>query len=298
MPPRLAQASAICGLLAGPALFLGTLAGAFAQPDEFSIVDHASSDLGAMTADSAWLSNVGSNLAGFLLFVFAIGLWRSLGRRPAARIGSVLVGLAAVATFLTGVFRLDCRDIDEGCEPVSSWHANAHIIDAGITVIAFLLAPFVLAWALRSAQGWPDLTIPTLCFGVGTIVVAVVGGAIGPGFASLLAVLVRFAWITVLALRMQRLSRATRLVAPSLADPQARRWSATTPAGLLGSSPPERTRRTPEPPRGGSLQPAPGRAAAGRTRPNHQRSLRRSPFGSAQQPRDRSDSLGNRPSNE
>jgi hypothetical membrane protein len=219
MPPRLAQASAICGLVAGPVLFLGTLAGALAQPDEFSIVNHASSDLGAMTADSAWLSNVGSNLAGFLLFVFAIGLWRSLGRRPAAGIGSVLVGLAGGATFLTGVFQLDCREIDEGCEPVSSWQANAHIIDAGITVIAFLLAPFVLSWALRSAPGWPDLTIPTLCFGLGTIVVAVVGGAIGPGFASLLAVLVWFAWITVLALRMHRLSRATRLAAPSLADP-------------------------------------------------------------------------------
>jgi hypothetical membrane protein len=77
MPPRLAQASAICGLLAGPVLFLGTLAGALAQPDEFSIVNHASSDLGAMTAHSAWLSNVGSNLAGFLLFVFAIGPIRS-----------------------------------------------------------------------------------------------------------------------------------------------------------------------------------------------------------------------------
>lgn len=203
MPPRLAQASAICGLLAGPVLFLGTLAGALAQPDEFSIVNHASSDLGAMTADSAWLSNVASNLAGVLLFVFAIGLWRSLGHRLAARIGSVLVGLAGVATFLTGVFRLDCREIDEGCEPISSWHANAHIIDAGITVIAFLLAPFVLAWALRSAPGWHDLSIPTLAFGVGVMMIAIGGGAIGPGVASLLAVLVWFVWITVLAIRMR-----------------------------------------------------------------------------------------------
>src|SRR4029453_2072547 len=116
MPPRLAQASAICGLVAGPVLFLGTLAGAVAQPDEFSIVNPAGSALGAMTADSAWLSNVGSNLAGFRLFVFAIGLWRSLGRRPAAGVCSVLVGPAGGGTFLTGVFPLDCREIDEGCE--------------------------------------------------------------------------------------------------------------------------------------------------------------------------------------
>jgi hypothetical protein len=211
--------SAVSGLLAGPVLFVSTGAGVVAQPDEFSVVNHASSDLGAMTADSAWLSNVGSNLAGLLLFLFAIGLWRSLGRHPTARIGSVLVGIAAAATFLTGIFRLDCREIDQGCEPVSSWHTNAHIIDAGLTVIAFVLAPFVLARALRFATGWQDLSIPTLAFGIGVIVVGVVGGAIGPGAASLLAVLVWFAWITILAIRMHRLSRATRLVVPSLADP-------------------------------------------------------------------------------
>jgi hypothetical membrane protein len=200
-------------------LFTTTGAAVLAQPEEFSVVNHASSDLGAMTADSAWLSNLGSNLAGFLLFLFAVGLWRSLGRHPTARIGSVLVGIAAAATFLTGIFRLDCREIDKGCEPVSSWHANAHIIDAGLTVVAFALAPFVLARGLRFATGWRDLSIPTLSFGIGTIVVGVVGGAIGPGAASLLAVLVWFIWITILAIRMHRLSRAARLVVPSLADP-------------------------------------------------------------------------------
>ena len=66
---------AICGLLAGPVLLVGTVAGALAQPDEFSIVDHDNSDLGAATADSPWLSNqLGSNLPGLLLLVFAIGL--------------------------------------------------------------------------------------------------------------------------------------------------------------------------------------------------------------------------------
>jgi hypothetical protein len=54
---------------------------------------------------------------------------------------------------------------------------------------------------------------------VGTIVFAVAGGAVGPGFASLLAVLVWYVWITVLALRMLRLSRATAAIAQSLADP-------------------------------------------------------------------------------
>jgi hypothetical membrane protein len=206
---QLQSGSAISGLLAGPVLFISTGAAVLAQPTDFSVVNHPSSDLGAMTADNPWISNVGSYLTGVLLFVFAVGLWRSLGRRPAARAGSVLVGVAALATFLTGVLRLDCREIDEGCEPVSSWHANAHVIDAGIVALAFVVAPFVLARGLRLVAEWRDLSIPTLLFGIGTIAVGIVAGALGPGAASLLAAVVWFAWITILAIRMHRLSRET-----------------------------------------------------------------------------------------
>jgi hypothetical protein len=52
-------------------------------------------------------------------------------------------------------------------------------------VIALVLAPFVLARALKFVPAWRDLWIPTLVFGVGTIAAAVVGGAIGDGVASL-----------------------------------------------------------------------------------------------------------------
>ncbi len=79
---------AICGLLVGPVLFLTTVGAVLAQPDEFSVVNHENSDLGAETANSPWIANqLGSNLPGLLLFVFAIGLWRSLGRHRSTRIG-------------------------------------------------------------------------------------------------------------------------------------------------------------------------------------------------------------------
>ncbi len=197
--------SAICGLLAGPVLFVGTLAGALAQPDDFSLVNHANSDLGADTAESAWLSNqLGSNLPGLLLLVFGIGLWRSVGRHRSARIGSILVAVAGVSVFLTGLFRLDCRQIDQGCDN-SSWHAAAHNTVAGLTVLALVLAPFVLARALKLSPQWRDLWVPTLAFGIGTIVAAVAGSVVGEGLGSLLAVFVWFIWITVLAIRMLRL---------------------------------------------------------------------------------------------
>lgn len=102
------------------------------------------------------------------------------------------------------------RRIPRGCDPVSSWHAVAHNADGGITVIALVLAPFVLARTLKFVPEWRDLWIPTLAFGIGTIVAAVVGGAIGAGAASLFGVLPWFAWITVLAIRMQRVSRPMR----------------------------------------------------------------------------------------
>jgi hypothetical protein len=206
---------AICGLLAGPVLVVGTVAGALAQPDEFSIVNHANSDLGADTADSPWLSNqLGSNLPGLLLFVFAIGLWRSLERHRSARIGSVLVAVAGVGVFLTGFLRLDCRQIDPGCED-SSWHAVAHNTVAGLTILALVLAPFVLARALKLTLRWRDLWVPTLAFGIGTIVAAVAGSAAGEGLGSLLPVLIWFIWIAVLAIRMLRLARGGGLGAPA-----------------------------------------------------------------------------------
>jgi hypothetical membrane protein len=123
--------SAICGLLAGPVLLVANWAGVLAQPDAYSFVNHASSDLGADTAEASWLSNqLGSNLPGLLLLVFAIGLWYSAGRHPSARIGSFRIGVVGVGIFLTGFFTLDCREIDAGCE-ITSWQATAHVITAG-----------------------------------------------------------------------------------------------------------------------------------------------------------------------
>jgi Protein of unknown function (DUF998) len=164
-----------------------------------------------MTANSPWLANqLGSNLPGLLLLLFAIGLWHSLGRRRSARIGSTLVAIAGLGIFFSGLLRLDCRHIDRGCNPQSSWHGNPHVANATIIALALVLAPFVLARALKFVPEGRDLWIPTLVFGIGTIVAAVVGGAIGAGAASLLGVLPWFAWITVLAIRMQRISRAAR----------------------------------------------------------------------------------------
>jgi hypothetical protein len=187
-------------------LFLATAGAVLAQPDQFSVVNHENSDLGADTANHAWIANqLGSNLPGLLLFVFAIGLWRSLGPHWSARMGSGMVGAVGIGIFLSGFLRLDCRHIDRGCEQ-KSWHAITHGADAGLTVLALVLPPFVLARALKLEPRWRQLWLPTLAFGVGTIAAAVAGGVVGAGLASLTGPLVWFAWITMLAIRMLRLS--------------------------------------------------------------------------------------------
>jgi hypothetical protein len=146
--------------------------------------------------------------------VFAIGLWRSLGGHPSARIGSGLVALAGVFIFLTGFIRLDCREIDAGCGN-SSWHAQSHLALAALTALVLVLATFVVARALKLTQNWRDLWVPTLAFAIGTIVAGVAGSALGRGLGSLLAALVWFTWVAVLAVRMLRRARAGRIDEPT-----------------------------------------------------------------------------------
>jgi hypothetical protein len=206
---------AVCGVLAGPVLVVFWIVALLAQPRTFSFVNHASSDLGADTADSPWIANqFGSNLPGLLLLVFAVGLWRAVGDHASARIGSILVAVVGVGAFVSGFLRVDCRQIDRGCDD-TSWHAVGHNITGGITILALVLAPFVLARAFKHAPSWHDRWLPTLGAGIGTVVAAIVGGAIGEGLGQFLAQSLWFAWIALLALRMLRLSGKTAATAAS-----------------------------------------------------------------------------------
>ena len=111
------RAAAICGLLSPVTFVVGVLLGELAQPEAFSPADDDISDLGAQTADQAWLYNqIAANLNGLLVVAFTLGLWRALGSGWLARLGVLGLTVIGVTRFLEGFLRLDCRGIDEGCE--------------------------------------------------------------------------------------------------------------------------------------------------------------------------------------
>jgi hypothetical protein len=211
MTPR---AAAICGLLASVTFVAGLLFGDLAQPDAFSPANDDISDIGAQTADQAWIYNqIAANLTGLLIFAFALGLWRALGSGWLARLGVLGLAVLGVTRFLEGFLRLDCRGMDEGCEN-TSWEADAHQIESGIAAALAFLVPPVLAFAFRRLPQWRDLWLPTLLTVPVTVAVSVLFSSIGNGAAVRAASITWFLWLGLVAWRLMRLADG-RTVTPA-----------------------------------------------------------------------------------
>ena len=208
MPLRVA---AVCGLLAPVTFVVGLVAGDLRQPEAFSPADDDISDLGAITAESPWLYNqVAANLTGLLVFVFALGLWGALGGGLPARLGVLLLGLVGVGMFLDGLFRLDCRGIDAGCDN-TSWHSSAHGKESVVTVTCLYLAPVVLAFAFRRLLVWHGIWLPTLLATPLVLAVSAAFSILGPGAASRAGSITWFLWLGFVALHGLRLARGDRV---------------------------------------------------------------------------------------
>jgi len=200
------RAAGVCGLLAFVTLTVGWIAGDLAQPDAYSSANDDTSDLGAMTANAAWIYNqIGSNLTGILVVLFGLGLWRALSPDLVGRIGATAVMATGVGIFFDGVFRLDCRGIDRGCTN-NSWHASAHKMETRITVAAILLAPLILAFAFRRAARWHDLWLPTLAAVPASIVIGAVFSAAGDGAAVRATTATWFVWVAFVSVRLIRVT--------------------------------------------------------------------------------------------
>jgi hypothetical protein len=191
-----------CGVLSFVTIAVGWIVGGLAQPPAYSTVDDDISDLGALTADHAWIYNqIGANLTGLLLIALALGLWRALSPDVFGRLGAGAIAVAGVGGFLDGLFRLDCRGIDAACDNVS-WHSTAHKIESGVTGAATLLAPLLLAFAFRRIPEWRDSWVPALLTVPVLIAVNIVFSAVGDGAATRAGTVVAFAFFAFVGVRL------------------------------------------------------------------------------------------------
>jgi hypothetical membrane protein len=205
------RAAGVCGLLAPITVSVGWAGGALAQPDAYSSADDDLSDLGATTANEAWIYNqVADNLTGILVILFGLGLWRALSPDVLGRIGAGAVILTGLGAFLDGIFRLDCRGIDPGCTN-DSWHASAHKMNNRFTVAATIAAPLILAFAFRRIPEWRSAWLPTLAAVPAAIVCGVLFSTLGDGAAVRATTLTWFAWLVFLAVRLMRTAGARQV---------------------------------------------------------------------------------------
>ena len=199
MPARLAG---ICGLVAFVTVNVGWIAGGLAQPAAFSSARDDISDLGAVTADSAWLYNqIGANLTGLLVIAVALGLWRALSPDLLGRLGAGALFVAGLGSFLDGFFRLDCRGIDAACTN-HSWHSHAHKIESGFTGAATLAAPLGLGLAFRRSPAWRDSWIPSIAAVAAIFAANLAFSTVGDGAATRAGTVVAFLWIAFVSVRL------------------------------------------------------------------------------------------------
>jgi len=205
---------ALGGMLAPITFVVGWVAGGVAQPDAYSLVEDQVSDLGALTADQAWIYNqIGANLTGLLVAALACGLWSAGSSRTAGKVGVIALALTGVGVFFDGWLRLDCRAIDASCSAGgASWHATAHQIESLITVSGMFVAVFALARAFKKSEHWQDLRTPTLIAGFASVG-GILGGTIltglefaGGGLAVRVGLTVWFAWLALVSYRLLRIT--------------------------------------------------------------------------------------------
>jgi hypothetical protein len=204
------RAAGVCGLLVPVTVGVGWIGGALAQPDAYSSARDDLSDLGAMTANMAWIYNqIGDNLGGILVILFGLGLWRALSPDVLGRIGAGAVMLAGLGVFLEGFLRLDCRGIDPGCTN-DSWHSSAHKMNNRFAVTA-IAAPLILAFAFRRIPEWRGAWLPSLLAVPAALVCGLLFSILGNGASVRATSLTLLAWLAFLGVRLIRTANARQV---------------------------------------------------------------------------------------
>ncbi len=219
MSRRMGSIGGVAGV-AGACIFtVGWVAGGIAQTSSYSWPRQEISDLGALTAQHAWVWNLADSLSGALIAVLAFTLFLYAGADRAGRLGALLVGIVGVGGMFDGILREDCPlSTSAACQglrdgPGLSWHHQAHNLESVLVGVAMLAAPFAIAKALPRLSAPPVLRAYCLATGVtsiaGTVLYVRLYGHQGGGIAQRFLAVIFMAWVAVLGIWM--LDRAPRL---------------------------------------------------------------------------------------
>lgn len=197
----------LCGAVAGPLFVLALLLQGAVRAD-YDPLRHPGSSL--TLGEYGWVQAANFIVAGVLSLAFAFGLRRALG---GAVWGPILVGIWAVGLIGAGVFTSDpVSGYPPGTPAMlpehSSQEAALHDLFSLLGFVALVLACVVLA--RRGGAGWAVYSVASAAAFAVAMVLASAAFTQNPalvaygGLLQRTAVIVGWAWLAVLAVRLPR----------------------------------------------------------------------------------------------
>jgi hypothetical membrane protein len=202
------RALAVSGIL-GPLLFWGTVLLLGTLDPDYSHVDHAMSLVGSVQAPFSPFARVAFVLTGLLIVAFSVGLYRDLRPGRAGVAGAATIAVHGIGRIGEGVFAWDIERID-------SLTNALHTLFGVPALLSMLVAPVLLAWAFRGADGWRPYyryTVATAVVFAGVFVTigpfSPPGGpAVPSGLGQRIGFVIWYAWVVVLGVGLYRRTTA------------------------------------------------------------------------------------------
>ncbi len=194
------------GVIAGPLYLVVGLLQAFTRPG-FDLTRHDLSLLA--TGPLGWIQTANFIVTGLLVVAGALGMRRTLQRRPGGAALPLLLGLYGLGLIGVGLFRADpAFGFPPGTPATAhaiSGHGVLHIVCGGLGFLALIAACLVMArrCAARGHRGWAVCSAAT-----GVIFFAAFAGiATGSDQSAIVlafygAVVVVWAWLSALSARL------------------------------------------------------------------------------------------------
>jgi hypothetical protein len=206
-------------IVANIVFVLAWLVAAAWQGPHYSFVAHTISDMYAEGAPGAWFLIVLFTLCGATVILFAVrSLWPVLRAAGGpARVGVILwvLSIYGLGDLLSVFEREGCRLADAGCTSAALTANFGGATDATLSTLGvFILAVggFFLAAAMNRLPEWKPWARPMCYAAIGFLLLILLDGILGGaglgGLAERLVALDGAVWISALAVRVLRQTRA------------------------------------------------------------------------------------------